>query len=98
MTVVKYYKTLVDDVNIDTKSPYVVIHHKTDTKGNKVSIYLVVMVHSNLIIRNMILKTSSKDEVKIWLDLNGYKLMDKIVIYDKGLCNIQYEMFKLERI
>lgn len=47
-----------------------------------------------------IIRTDSKEEIKIWLDLSGYELCDKIIFgnYQKltDKINIMYEGFELK--
>lgn len=47
-----------------------------------------------------IIRTDSKEEIKIWLDLSGYKLCDKIIFgnYQKSTdkTNIRFEGFELK--
>lgn len=47
-----------------------------------------------------IIRTNLKEEIKIWLDLTGYKLCDKIIFgnYQKftDKINIRYEGFELK--
>ena len=47
-----------------------------------------------------IIRTDSKEEIKIWLDLSGYELCDKIIFGNYQKCtdkiNIRYEGFELK--
>ena len=87
---------------IDEKSPYLAIIHNTDKnregyyrQDSKTS-YCCVFVSKKLFVNKTLIVTTSKEEVKILMDLNGYKMSDKIVVYYPGSKKIQFEMFKLE--
>ena len=49
-----------------------------------------------------IIRTNSKEEIKIWLDLNGYKFCDKIIFGNYQIntdkINIRYEGFELTKV
>ena len=49
-----------------------------------------------------IIRTDSKEEIKIWLDLSGYKLRDKIIFGNYQIntdnINIRYEGFELTKV
>ena len=49
-----------------------------------------------MFVNKKLIQTTSKEELKIWMDLNGYKITDKIVVYYSGTKKIHLEMFKLE--
>lgn len=87
-------------------SPYLVIIHVKDPdpniiryfRPNNKTDYYITTITKNLLRNKKLLHTNSKDEVKIWMDLNGYKITEKVVVYYHGTKKIHLEMFKLERI
>lgn len=87
---------------IDEKSQYLAIIHNTDKnrevyyrQDSKTS-YCCVFVSKEQFVNKTLIVTTSKEEFKIWIDLNGYKITDKIVVYYSGTKKIHLEMFKLE--
>lgn len=87
---------------IDEKSPYLVIVHVSDRsrqgyyRFNSKTLYYCVYASKELFLNKELIQTTSKEELKIWMDLNGYKITDKIVVYYSGTKKIHLEMFKLE--
>ena len=87
---------------IDEKSPYlVIVHYKDRTRQgyyrvNSETLYYCVYATKDLFVNKKLIQTTSKEELKIWMDLNGYKMTDKIVVYYSGTKKIHLEMFKLE--
>lgn len=87
---------------IDEKSPYLVIVHFKDISRqgyysvNSETLYYCVYVSKDLLFNKTLIQTTSKEELKIWMDLNGYRITDKIVVYYSGTKKIHLEMFKLE--
>ena len=87
---------------IDEKSPYLVIVHGNDSsrqgyyRFNSNTLYYCVSSTKDLFVNKKLIQTTSKEELKIWMDLNGYKITDKIVVYYSGTKKIHLEMFKLE--
>ena len=87
---------------IDEKSPYLVIVHGNDSSRqgyyriNSETRYYCVYSTKELFVNKKLIQTTSKEELKIWMDLNGYKITDKIVVYYSGTKKIHIEMFKLE--
>lgn len=87
-------------------SPYLVIIHVKDPdpnviqyfKPNNKTDYCITTITKDLLRNKEFLYTNSKEEIKIWLDLNGYNMTDKIVVYYRGTKKIHLEMFKLEKI
>lgn len=92
--------TQIEDIEkiIDEKSPYLGIVHLNDKTGTKKSVYIVGKINIYLEVEKIILRSYFKDEVKIWMDLNGCVMTDKIVVFFTGGNGINYEIFKLERI
>ena len=87
---------------IDEKSPYLVIVHFKDISRqgyysvNSETLYYCVYVSKDLLVNKTLFNPNSKEELKIWMDLNGYRITDKIVVYYSGTKKIHLEMFKLE--
>ena len=87
---------------IDEKSPYlVIVHHKDISRQgyyreNIKTFYYCGYVTKDLSTHNTLIEPKSKEELKIWIDLNGYKMTDKVVVYYSGTKKIHLEMFKLE--
>ena len=87
---------------IDEKSPYLVIVHGNDSsrqgyyRFNSKTFYYCVYTSKDLLVFKTLIQTTSKEEIKIWMDLNGYRITDKIVVYYSGTKKIHIEMFKLE--
>ena len=87
---------------IDEKSPYLVIVHFKDISRqgyysvNSETLYYCVYVSKDLLVNKTLFNPNSKEELKIWMDLNGYNITDKIVVYYSGTKKIHLEMFKLE--
>ena len=53
-------------------------------------------LQKDLFVNKTLIHTTSKEELKILMDLNGYKMTDKVVVYYSGTKKIHLEMFKLE--
>ena len=87
---------------IDEKSPYlVIVHYKDRTRQgyysvNSETLYYCVYGSKDLLLIKILFNPKSKEELKIWMDLNGYKMTDKIVVYYPGTKKIHFEMFKLD--
>lgn len=87
---------------IDEKSPYLIIFHIKDSSRqgyyriNSKTLYTCLYSTKELFVNKKLIQTTSKEELKIWMDLNGYKITDKIVVYSYGTKKIHSEMFKLE--
>lgn len=87
---------------IDEKSPYLVIVHCKDRtrqgyyRVRSETFYYCVYYTKDLFVNKTLIKTTSKEELKIWMDLNGYKMTNKVVVYYSGTKKIHFEMFKLE--
>ena len=90
---------------IDEKSPYlVIVHYKDRTRQgyysvNSKTLYYCVYSTKDLFVNKKLIQTTSKDELKIWMDLNGFKLTGKKIIighmYDK--LHIYFESFELNK-
>lgn len=100
----RFYSTNRTYDCIDEKSPYLAIIHYTDYnregyyRQDSKSIYCCVFVSKDLLVNKTLIETLSKEEVKIWMNLNGYKITEKVVVYYHDTKKIHLEMFKLERI
>lgn len=87
---------------IDEESPYIIIAHSNDRlregyyRSDSITFYYCSYITKDLFINKTLIHTTSKEELKIWMDLNGYKITDKIVVYYSGTKKIHLEMFKLE--
>ena len=87
---------------IDEKSPYIIIAHSNDRlregyyRSDSITFYYISYITKDLSVNKILIHTTSKEELKIWMDLNGYKITDKIVVYYSGTKKIHFEMFKLE--
>lgn len=87
---------------IDEKSPYLVIVHGNNSsrqgyyRFNSKTLYYCVYSTKDLFVNKKLIQTTSKEELKIWMDLHGYNITDKIVVYYSGTKKIHLEMFKLE--
>lgn len=87
-------------------SPYLVIIHVKDPDPNVIRYfrpnnktdYYITTITKDLFRNKKFLYTNSKEEVKIYLDLNGFKITEKIIVYYKKKPKIYFECFKLERI
>ena len=100
------FSDLTSDIQIydciDEKSPYLVIVHDNNSsrqgyyRFNSKTLYYCVYASKELFLNKELIQTTSKEELKIWMDLNGYKITDKIVVYYSGTKKIHLEMFKLE--
>lgn len=68
---------------IDEKSPYlVIVHYKDRTRqgyyrANSETFYYCVYISKDLLLNKTLIQTTSKEELKIWMDLNGLKLTGK---------------------
>ena len=90
---------------IDEKSPYLVIVHGNNSsrqgyyRFNSKTLYYCVYSTKDLFVNKKLIQTTSKDELKIWMDLNGFKLTGKKIIighmYDK--LHIYFESFELNK-
>ena len=87
---------------IDEKSPYLVIVHGNNSsrqgyyRFNSKTLYYCVYSTKDLFVNKKLIQTTSKEELKILMDLNGYKMTDKIVVYYSDTKKIHLEMFRLE--
>ena len=87
---------------IDEKSPYIIMAHSNDRlregyyRSDSITFYYISYITKDLFVNKTLIHTTSKEEIKIWMDLNGYKIIDKIVVYYSGTKKIHLEMFKLE--
>ena len=87
---------------IDEKSPYIIIAHSNDRlregyyRSDSITFYYISYITKDLFVNKTLIHTTTKEELKIWMDLNGYKITDKIVVYYSGTKKIHLEMFKLE--
>ena len=87
---------------IDEKSPYIIIAHSNDRlregyhRSDSITFYYVSYITKDLFVNKTLIHTTSKEELKILMDLNGYKMTDKVVVYYSGTKKIHLEMFKLE--
>lgn len=91
---------------IDEKSPYLAIIHNTDKnregyyrQDSKTS-YCCVFVSKQQFVNKTLIVTTSKDELKIWMDLNGLKMTgEKIVVgHVDDKLDIYLEAFELNNV
>ena len=91
---------------IDEKSPYIIIAHSNDRlregyyRSDSITFYYISYITKDLFVNKTLIHTTSKEEIKIWMDLMGFNLLRNFLIKNRrgDKFEIKYSMIELSKV